>query len=56
MNHWHVYEYMKNVYMRTGTAPSFQDARAAFPTLRAEVILEGVDEFWLTVGRFEKGA
>jgi len=56
MNKWHVYEYMKQVYMRTGIVPTWQELRVEFSGLRFTEIQEGMSEFQLTVGRFEKGA
>lgn len=56
MNQWTIYEYMKNVYMRTGRTPTFQEIRQDFPTLRASVIQEGIKEFLLVIKKFDKGA
>lgn len=56
MNKWHVYEMLKQVYMRTGIVLTWQQVKAEFPELRFAEIQEGMTEFKLTVGRFEKGA
>jgi len=55
-NHWHLYEWLKQRYMATGRVPDPDEARAAFPELPLEEMGEGYTEFYLVVGRFEKGA
>jgi hypothetical protein len=45
MNRWHVYAFMKAVFMETGKLPQWQDIYAAFPDLPDDEIREGVAEF-----------
>ena len=44
-NRWHVYEYAKSVFMKTGKPPRWEEVRAAFPDLSEEEIREGMAEF-----------
>lgn len=53
-NHWHLYEWLKQEYMWTGTVPDTNEARAEFPELSLEELGEGYYEFVLTVARFPK--
>ena len=55
-NRWHLYEWLKQQYMRTGRIPSADESRAAFPELPLEEMGEGYTEFMAVVGRYEKGA
>jgi hypothetical protein len=53
---WSVYEYMRQVYMRTGTAPTKEEVFEAFEDTLLEAIEEGMMEFHHTVyGRFMQG-
>lgn len=53
---WNVYEYLKQTFMRTGTAPTIADVIREFKDVELEEIEEGIREFNLTVGRnIERG-
>ncbi|BFH63939.1 hypothetical protein [Paenibacillus azoreducens] len=42
---WSVYEYMRQMYMRAGTIPEWQELRSVFPEMRWAEIREGIEEF-----------
>lgn len=45
MNRWHVYEFMKNRYIRTGQIPNAKEVHREFTGLDVEEIGEGMAEF-----------
>lgn len=55
-NRWHLLEWLKTRYMAVGSVPTADEARAEFPELPLEEMGEGYSEFYLVVGRYEKGA
>ncbi|MFU1797345.1 hypothetical protein ACM1RC_26000 [Paenibacillus azoreducens] len=42
---WSVYEYMRQMYMRTGMVPEWQELRYEFPEMRWSEIREGIEDF-----------
>lgn len=52
-NEWNVLEYMRQVYMRTGSVPTREEVEEAFEDSYPETIEDGMREFNLLVyGRF----
>lgn len=47
---WSVYEYMRQMYMRAGAVPGWQELRSEFPEMRWADIQEGINEFEITIG------
>ncbi|AFH62247.1 hypothetical protein B2K_16215 [Paenibacillus mucilaginosus K02] len=46
MNRWHVYEWLKQTYMATGTVPTMGQAQQRFSSIvEPEELTEGIDEF-----------
>lgn len=51
-NRWHVYSFMKAVYMETGKPPLWEEVVAAFPDLPEKEIREGMAEFEAVVAKW----
>lgn len=55
-NSWHLYEWLKQQYMRSGRIPTYSEARREFPELSIEEMGDGFTEFRETMKRYERGA
>lgn len=51
MSRWKVYEYMKNVYQKTGVEPNINSVYEKFIYLPFSEVAEGVAEFRLCMER-----
>lgn len=54
-NRWHVFEYMKQRYMRTGVKPTRNEVLNQFKDTDFEEIVEGIAEFNLVVKHLPRG-
>lgn len=51
MNRWHVFEYIKTVYIRTGLQPSRSDIQLEFDGMSESEVDEGIEEFQALIGK-----
>lgn len=54
-NKWHVYEFMKQWFMRTGAVPDYDDLRSEFAEMDPDEFVEGVVEFFRMIGQSQEG-
>lgn len=54
-NYWHVYDFMKSVFLSTGVAPDRDTLLVEFKELDSRQIDEGIEEFELAIGRRKRG-